>query len=131
MHLEEATSEITEALDRLNTLVIAKDRAVLAEFDKSAELVLIGSKHGEIVLGPQAFATHIERLFALPISFHWEWEKIQVSLAGQIAWVFALGDLVVGGVSGVQRAPYRLTGVLEKQGARWVWHMYHGSEPAK
>lgn len=131
MDLETATFEITQAWERLNALVMGKDKAVLAEFDTSAELVLVGSKHGEIIVGPQAFETHIDRLFALPISFRWEWEKIQVSLAGTIAWVFALGDLVVDNDSGQLRAPYRLTGVLEKRGARWVWRMFHGSEPAE
>jgi hypothetical protein len=28
-----------------------------------------------------------------------------------------------------RRTPYRISGVLELQGGRWLWRIYHGAEP--
>jgi hypothetical protein len=28
-----------------------------------------------------------------------------------------------------RKAPYRISGVLERHGERWLWRQYNGSEP--
>ena len=123
--------EVRQSLDRLSALLAAKDPAMLAEFTASTDMLLIGSDADEIVEGRQAFEDFIHRLFALPVKLGWEWRTIRVSQKGDIAWVFANGDLVVRDAKREQRTAYRMTGVLEERNGRWTWRLFHGSAPGK
>lgn len=121
--------EIREKLDRLNALLATKDSAILAEFTASPDMILIGSEAGEVVEGGQAFEDFIDRLFALPLTIRWDWRTVRIAQERDIAWVFANGDVVVSDVSGEKRSAYRMTGVLQRHDGRWVWRLFHGSEP--
>ena len=45
---------------------------------------------------------------------------------GDVAWLWLDGGLVLDGRS---HRPYRITGVLERRQGRWIWSLFHGSEP--
>ena len=74
----------------------------------------------------EAFFT---RVFAREVAFSWEWERLEADQAGDIAWFFAEGQVVLTSAQEQRKAPYRVSGVLERQDERWLWRQYHGSEP--
>ncbi len=123
--------QIRQALERLSTLLQTKDPAILAEFTGHDDVVLIGSEAGEIIEGTEAFVDFFRRLLALPVRLAWEWKTVRISREGEIAWVFANGEVVIRNGEGEKRAPYRMTGVLKQHDGQWRWRLFHGSEPAK
>jgi ketosteroid isomerase-like protein len=99
---------------------------VLALFAPDADATLIGSSLGEIARGPIELRRFLESMFAGPQTVGWEWDDVSVSCAGEIAWLWLEGALVLDGRS--DRA-YRISGVLERRQGRWLWSLFHGSEP--
>lgn len=130
MDKQEVRREVTAALQRLGMLVSRKDPAVLSEFAPDAEVLLVGSENGEVVEGPAALRDFFTRVFRAPANVGWEWRKVRISCADNVAWLFAEGEVVIVTDAKPQRRPYRLTGVLQRQGKRWLWRHFHGSEPA-
>jgi hypothetical protein len=46
-----------------------------------------------------------------------------------VVWFFAEGWVILSTAEQQRRTPYRVSGVLERHGERWLWRQYHGSEP--
>ena len=92
-------------------------------------MLLIGSEAGEIAAGRQELESFFSHIFARDTTFSWEWDRIDVSYAGNLAWFFAEGRVILSTVTQQRKTPYRITGILERQGDRWLWRHYHGSEP--
>lgn len=122
-------SQIVGVLDLFNNLVSTKDPHVLAEFIPGDDVLLVGSESGEIAKGRQHLEAFFARIFAREVTFSWEWERIEASQAGDLAWFFAEGWVVLSSLQGQRKSPYRVSGVLERHGERWLWRQYHGSEP--
>ena len=118
-----------EALRRLNDLLGARDPAFADEFDPSSAL-LIGSEDGEVASSRDQIISLLTRVYALPVRIGWEWDEVIADESGDVAWVYAEGRLAMTGDSGVERRPYRMTGVLKRSSDRWLWRLFHGSEPA-
>ena len=127
----EVRTQILEVLERFNELVSTKNPQVLEEFATADEVLLIGSDLGEIATGSQELASFFRRIFARDATFSWEWARINVSYTDNLAWFFAEGRVVLSAAKEQRKSPYRITGVLERQGERWLWRQYHGSEPVK
>ena len=117
-------------------LVLGEFRAAVAErrlegalhlFAPDADATLIGSSLGEIARGPLEIRSFLEGIFARPQSISWEWDDVSISAAGDVAWLWLEGALALDGRS--ERA-YRISGVLERRQGRWVWCVFHGSEPS-
>ena len=100
---------------------------VLSMFAPDADATLIGSSLGEIARGPMGVRAFLEELFASPRTIGWEWDDVSVSASGNVAWLWLEGALVLDGRS--DRA-YRISGVLERRSGRWLWTLFHGSEPS-
>jgi ketosteroid isomerase-like protein len=100
---------------------------VLALLAPDADATLIGSAAGEIARGPIELRRFLERLFDRPQAIAWEWDDVSVSARGDVAWLWLEGALVLDGRS--DRA-YRISGVLEQRSGRWLWSLFHGSEPS-
>src|SRR3954453_913502 len=98
----------------------------LAHFAPDADATLIGSSLGEIARGPIQMRTFLKKLFSSPQTVSWEWDDVSISSAGDVAWLWLEGALVLDGRS--DRA-YRISGVLERRQGRWIWMLFHGSEP--
>lgn len=125
----EVRTQVRQVLKRFNDLVSTRNPLVLAEFAPGDAVLLIGSEAGEVAAGRrelEAFFTHI---FARDATFSWEWDHIEVSHAGDLAWFFADGRAILSSGQERRASPYRVTGVLEHHGERWLWRQYHGSEP--
>ena len=121
--------QVEEALAKLSTLVSQRDLAVLSEFTSDA--LLAGSEAGEVAQGESELATFFQHIFARPVRFSWEWQHIRASCEGDFAWFFAEGQVVMTSAEEEKRAPYRVSGVLQRQGGQWVWRQFHGSEPTE
>jgi ketosteroid isomerase-like protein len=100
---------------------------VLSLFAPDADATLIGSSTGEIARGPLELRPFLEQLFASPQAIGWEWDDVSVSCSGDVAWLWLEGALVLDGRS---ERPYRISGVLERRQGRWLWTLFHGSEPS-
>lgn len=122
-------SQVSQALERFNHLVSTRNLQVLAEFVPGDEALLVGSEAGEVAQGSQALEAFFARVFAREVTFSWEWDRIDVSHAGDLAWFFAEGRVVLTNARAQRKSPYRISGVLERHGGRWLWRQYHGSEP--
>ena len=122
-------TQIHKVLERFNELVSTKNMQILAEFAPGDDTLLIGSDSGEIAKGSQEIEAFFTRIFARDETFSWEWNRIDVSQLGNLAWIFADGWVILSTSSKQLRSPYRITGVLERRDGRWLWRQYHGSEP--
>ena len=119
--------EVLLALGEFRAAVAQKRiEGVLALMAPDADATLIGSSVGEIARGPLELRRFLEDLFATPGTISWEWDDVSVSCAGEVAWLWLDGGLVLDGRS---QRPYRITGVLERRQGRWIWTLFHGSEP--
>jgi ketosteroid isomerase-like protein len=100
---------------------------VLSLFAPDADATLIGSSLGEIARGPIELRSFLQQVLAGPQTVGWEWDDVSISCAGDVAWLWLEGALVLDGRS--DRA-YRISGVLERRQGRWLWTLFHGSEPS-
>lgn len=122
-------TDIRMVLERFGELVAGRDMAVVAEFAPAAEVLLIGSEIGEEARGHAALHVFLARVFAGPASIRWSWDRVDVAGVGEVAWVYAEGQVVVTREGSESRAPYRLTGVFQNVAGRWKWRHFHGAEP--
>ena len=118
-----------EALERLNDRLAAHDFAFLDEFDPSA--LLIASEEGEIASTRAEMRSLLTSVYELPVRVGWEWEEVIANASGDVAWVYAEGRLVMTGDAAVQHKRYRMSGVLQRVNERWLWRLFHGSEPVQ
>jgi ketosteroid isomerase-like protein len=121
---------VRRALIRLNTLLAARDPALIGEFAKGEETILIGSTATDIARGRAAIEAHIAGVLAAPETLSFSWRQVEVVVRGTLAMLHAEGEAVFKDEAGERRVPYRLTGVLEPDGGRWKWRLFHGSQPA-
>jgi hypothetical protein len=125
----ETSKQVQQRLDLLNQLMAAKDKGIVNEFETDA--LLIGSEANEVAIGRDQLDPFFEKLFALPVKVSWEWKETRVTSLGDVAWVYADGEVVQTADGKDTRAPYRLTGVLGRTGGAWKWRLFHGSEPSR
>jgi ketosteroid isomerase-like protein len=119
--------EILLALGELRAAVSQRRlEGVLTLFAPDADVTMIGSTTGEIARGPLEMRAFLQRVFDGPQAVSWEWDDVSVSSAGDVAWLWLEGALCLDGRS---ERPYRITGVLERRQGRWLWSLFHGSEP--
>ncbi|MBU6437818.1 MAG: nuclear transport factor 2 family protein [Betaproteobacteria bacterium] len=104
-----------------------RDRAIVSTF--ASDALLVGSEAGEVARGTQQLTTFFERIFSRSVRFSWQWRRLEVASAGDMAWFFAEGEVIMSAEASTSRAPYRLSGVLQRQGGRWLWQQFHGAEP--
>lgn len=125
-----AEHEVRATLHRFGALLAAHDPAIIHEFAPEADTLMVGSEAGELARGPIEIAELFRSIMAQPITVVFEWKEARASVAGDQAWLFAAGDFVLRATDEERRGAYRLTGVLQRRGGRWLWQHFHGSEPA-
>ena len=121
--------QVQEVLGRFDTLVSTKNLEVLEEFAPEDHVMLIGSDAGEVAKGRQEIEAFFARIFESEETFSWEWERVDASQSGDLAWFFAEGWVILTTGKEMRKLPYRVTGVLKRFDDRWLWMHYHGSEP--
>lgn len=129
MQADAATrSEVLYALGEFRAAVAEKRlEGVLAFFTPDADTAVIGSSVGEIARGPMEIRPFLEDVFDRPESISWEWDDVNVSACGDVAWLWLEGAFTLDGVS---QSVYRISAVLERRQGRWLFALFHGSEPS-
>lgn len=123
-------NEIKEALNLWNTACKSAnlDR-VMAMFDNSAEIMVIGSAEGEISKGKDEVRDWLGQLFG-SAGFSWEMNRIDIDCNDKTAWVFVDGKMIVDFKKGGKKVtPYRFTGIMVKNNGMWKWRLFDGSVP--
>ena len=116
-------------MERFSRLVSARAPRVLEEFAQESDVLLTGSEAGEVVSGRQEIEAFFHRIFARAAAYSWEWDRIESSQAGDVAWFLTDGRVILSTEDDQRGSPYRISGVLVRYGDRWRWTQYHGSEP--
>jgi len=126
----DAERGVRRSLIRLNQLLMSRDMAIAREFVDSDDAFLAGSRLGDKARGREEIAAHFRGYFERPETLSFAWREVEVAVRGPVAWLHAEGEVVIHGDEGERREPYRLTGVLEQHAGRWLWRLFHGSQPA-
>jgi len=102
---------------------------ILELFATSPDVVLIGSKEGKISRGTEEVRTLFEGIISSKVNTRLVWNSYTVNAKGDIAWLFALADLIHESTDRITRVPYRVTSLFIRFCGQWKWVQYHGSEP--
>ena len=121
---------ILDKLELLIERIAGKDLRVIDELWGDGQFAMIGSERGEICRSRAELDHKIRALFANPATLHFEWPDRAVKVVGDVAWVLALGDLVISDGGAETRTPYLATCIFERVGDEWRWRQFFGSEPA-
>ena len=119
--------EIDATLRRLGRMLFDRDPAISDQFAEDA--LLVGSEPGEIARGREAIRALLGQLMARPARYIWDWASVDIRVDGDMGWLFAEGAVVQSDGAGRIEVPYRLSAVFGWDGTRWVWKLFHGSEP--
>lgn len=114
----------------MSDLLAARDFAFVDEFDPASAL-LIGSEVGEVAASRDEITNLLASVYALPVRVGWEWDEVVADGIGDVIWIYAEGRLAMAADSDVERKPYRMTGILQRSNDRWLWRIFHGSEPVQ
>ena len=93
----------------------------------AADIAIAGSGQGELWVGPEeavAAAT-----FVASWGLRWSVEQLTVWSRGDVAWAQVLGSVHVVRDGQDELVPYWTTGVFTRDGERWRWVYWGGSEP--
>ncbi len=119
--------------------------AVLNEFDKAFreqdlhrmmklfvddEAIFVGAESGAEARGIQQIRSFFESFFSEPFVFGFDWQKVNIDVIGEVAWLFSNCHIEVISAAGRHHHPYRVTAIFQRVGSQWRWLHYHGSEPA-
>jgi ketosteroid isomerase-like protein len=123
-------NEIKEALNLWNTACKnANLDQVMAMFDNSADIMVIGSAEGEISKGKDEIRKWLGGLFGLA-GFSWEMNRTDIDCNGKTAWIFMDGKMIVDFKNGGKKiTPYRFTGIMVNKKGIWKWRLFDGSVP--
>ncbi len=94
--------------------------------------VLFGSEEDESAIGSDELRDFFAGLFARAHTYGWSgFEPVHLGGTDELLWFVAPTTVVVRDNDGnEQRAPYRVSGVLEfASDGRWVFRLFNGSEP--
>lgn len=102
---------------------------IMVLFSKSPDVTFIGSKEGKIARGPEQIRALFEGILSAKSKTRLVWNSHTVNISGNVAWLFALADLVFEDEHGTRQMPYRATSVFLLENEQWKWIQFHGSEP--
>jgi SnoaL-like domain len=123
---------LQEALHALSTAFHTKDAEGLQRlFSTTATVTYAGSESGEKATGPTELRRLLSDLLSRPVAYSFEFHDITFSEHNEMVWLLADGYGTQTGDNGATETfPYRLTGVLAIESARWRWRLLAGSEPS-
>ena len=124
-------TEIVAAAERLSAAFAARDvDAALACFVTDDDIGYAGSEQAETATGRDAVSALLKALFARDEAYSWRVTDARVHAYGGCAYLFAEADgRARTDAGGNVPFPYRISGVLEQDGGRWLWRHCQGGEP--
>ena len=122
---EAAVRELSEAF-------AARDvEAALGCFVAGVDVGYAGSEEAETATGRVALTALLTEVFARDEAYSWSPTSVTVHSRGAVAYVFAVADGSVRTDAGVVESfAYRVSGLVELVGGRWMWRHCHGCEPS-
>ena len=122
-HVREAVRQFDKALERRDL----ESALALCTND----IVFIGSGQGEQAVGQEALVDMARALAgqAGDVQFTVADSTLDVNVYGDVAVITSFGTAELRSPRGDRSGPYRLTGILVKDGDSWKWRIHHGSEP--
>ena len=128
---ERTDAGIIEAARALSAAFAARDlAAALACFVADDDIGYIGSEHAESAAGRAAVARLLATVFARGEAYSWRVTRATVREYGEFAYLLAEADGLVHADDGLTPFPYRISGLVQRVGGRWLWRHCHGCEPA-
>jgi hypothetical protein len=132
------TAAAAQLVDQLGAAFLSGDvDVVLALFAEPGEVIYAGSEPGEVAVGKPALKALLDELFARDERYCWRATSVAAVEDGGRLYVVADSELSVHPVGdgdalgpATEVVPYRVSGVLERQGSGWRWRLCQGSEPA-
>lgn len=120
-----------EAVQALSDAFAARDlEAALGCFVPDDDLGYAGSEQAETAVGRVALGALLTAVFGRDEAYAWRPTSVTVHEYGSSAYVFAEADGSVRTDSGDQESfPYRVSGLVERVGGRWLWRHCQGCEP--
>ena len=121
-----------QAVHDLGEAFAARDlAAALACFAPGDDVGYAGSELGETAAGRAALAALLGDLFSRPEAYGWEARDVIVHEHGGRAYVFAEArGRARADAGGDEYFPYRVSGLVEQVGGRWLWRHCQGGEPS-
>jgi len=123
----------TEVMDMLNRFIAAYQKkdleGILRLFAPDADVVFYGNGEDEKSIGVAGIRDQAEHDWSQSASVSLGLKWSSVSSAGSVAWIAADVEILAG-VGGMEMSlPARLTAVLEKRAAEWLFMQWHTSLP--
>jgi ketosteroid isomerase-like protein len=120
-----------QAVHDLSEAFAARDLdAALACFAPDDRIGYAGSERDETATHRDAVAALLGKLFAREESYSWQPTAATIHQHGPTAYVFAEATGRARQTDGAEEPfPYRVAGLAELVGGRWVWRHCQGSEP--
>ncbi|WP_250030713.1 nuclear transport factor 2 family protein [Paractinoplanes maris] len=121
-----------QAVRDLSAAFAARDlNAALACFAPGDDVGYAGSERAETAVGRVALTALLGDVFLRPEAYTWQVRETTVHIDGSRAYVFAEADGVArADAGGEENFPYRVSGLVEQVGGRWLWRHCQGSEPS-
>jgi uncharacterized protein (TIGR02246 family) len=126
----ETETAVIELFERFCSAVAARNREeeVLSLFLEDADAAMVTSEDA-LVRGPDELRAFIRGYFEGGTTYSWCWDSCQVSQAGAVAWLLAVGFETAATANDETQTPYRMSLVCEQRGGRWLLAHVHGSSP--
>jgi hypothetical protein len=125
-----SSSPLLDVLDEFGRSISNQDLdAALATFSLRPDVLLVGSEAGEVAKGPEALRSFLELVLNSGSRITWQWSTRHGAIFGDAGYVFAEGEVIVTSATATSRQPYRMTGILVREGTEWRLLCFHGAEP--
>ena len=96
------------------------------------DVVLYGSGGDEQADGHAEVRFFLADIFSREGTVGWAWERLTARRTGDLIWFVGPAEVVVElDDEGVERFPYRLSGVLRERDGQWLFELFNGAEPAE
>ena len=120
-----------DAVRELSAAFAARDLvAALACFAPGDNIGYAGSERAETATGREALTALLGEVFRRPEAYSWSATGTVVHQADGSAYVFAEAEgLARADTGGAEPFPYRVSGLVERVGDRWLWRHCQGAEP--
>jgi ketosteroid isomerase-like protein len=113
--------QFCEAIERRNA------EAIIDFFAPDPDPIVVTSE--EALLRGDDWKDFVHRYVLGPTTYSWTWKRYDVSIAGDVGWLLAVGTETETSAHGQREHPYRMTAVFEKRNNRWLLAQLHGSSP--
>jgi ketosteroid isomerase-like protein len=123
-----AEQEAIRVLESFCAAFAGRDAEALMDLVGGDDLVVVTSEE-PLLRGSQEFSEFVERYVDGTITYSWDWDRYDVTIAGPVAWILAQGTETAKGEDRLARHPYRMTMVLERDDDAWAVRQVHGSSP--